>query len=296
MAAQKMHADEIDITIHLVQRLIDDQFPQWSNLPVTPVVSSGTDNALYRLGKEMVIRLPRIAYAAPHIDKEYEWLPQLASYLPIRIPISLGKGMPTDDFPWAWAIYRWLTGENATKAHISDFRQAATDIGNFVATLQKIDPHGAPSSSRDQPLATRDQEVRTALNSLHGIIDVHAATAVWEETLHAPEWNRPPVWNHGDLHPGNLLIEGGKLSAVIDFGIAGIGDPSCDMMVAWTFLSAETRDLFREIVQVDDATWARGRGWALAFGLIALPYYINTNPVLAGIARRTIDEVLNDHT
>lgn len=289
-----MHANEIYIDTHVVRRLLAQQFPQWSDLPIQLIESAGTDNVTYRLGENMAVRLPRIASAAPQIDKEYQWLPQLAAHLPLAIPIPIGKGIPNEEYPWPWMIYKWIDGNNATFEHISDLSQAAIQLGHFIFAMQHIDPTESPLSHRGNPLAVNDQETRAALNSLHGIINVDAATRAWEVALNAPEWNCPPVWIHGDLHPGNLLVKQGRLSAIIDFGITGIGDPACDMMVAWTLLSAKTRNIFRASVQVDDATWARGRGWALTFGLVALPYYQKTNPVLADIARRTINEVLAD--
>jgi aminoglycoside phosphotransferase (APT) family kinase protein len=296
MVASKMHANEIDINVYFVQKLLEAQFPQWSELPIDLASSTGTDHVIYRLGKEMAIRLPRIASAALQIDKEYQWLPRLAPYLPLAIPVPLCKGMPTEGYPWPWYIYQWLAGQNATVEQISDLHQAAIDLGHFVAALQQINPTDGPLSERGHPLAACDYDTLLALNSLHGIIDVNAATEAWKAALHAPEWNRPPVWVHGDLHPGNLLVDRSRLSAVIDFGLTGVGDPACDMIVAWTVLSAKTRDTFRAVVQADDATWARGRGWALTFGLVALPYYQHTNPVLARIAQHTIDEVLSEYT
>jgi aminoglycoside phosphotransferase (APT) family kinase protein len=207
--------------------------------------------------------------------------------------------MPGGDYPWAWSVYRWLEGETATSDRIDDRGQAATDLARFVGALQRIDPTGGPSpgehnSFRGVALSTRAAATRAAIASLRGTIDAGAATAVWEEALEAPAWDGPPVWIQGDLQSGNLLAVRGRLSAVIDFGCLGVGDPACDVMVAWTYLSAGTRDAFREALSVDDATWARGRGWALSVGLIALPYYESSNPVLAGIARRAIDEVLAD--
>jgi aminoglycoside phosphotransferase (APT) family kinase protein len=294
MSTHKMHTDEIDIDRDLVRRLVNAQFPQWSSLSIEPVKSAGTDNAIYRLGKTMAVRLPRIASAALSIDKEYSWLPRFAPKLPLAIPVPLCRGMPAEGYPYSWAIYRWLDGDNATVECIADLSQAARDLGQFIGALHQVDPTGGPLSRRGQPLSTCDDETRAALNSLRDIIDVHAATAIWESALATPGWNRLSVWVHGDLHAGNVLVNQGKLSAVIDFGMAGIGDPACDMMVAWTLLTAQTRDIFRAVVQVDDATWNRGRGWALTFGLVALPYYQHTNPVLARIARYAIDEVLAD--
>lgn len=289
-----MHANEIYIDTHVVRRLLAQQFPQWSDLPIQLIESAGTDNVTYRLGENMAVRLPRIASAAPQIDKEYKWLPQLAPHLPLDIPVPIGKGIPNEEYPWPWTIYKWIDGNNATFERITDLSQAAIQLGHFIFAMQQIDPTNGPLSQRGHPLAVYDQETRAALNSLRDIINVDAAARAWEIALNAPEWQGPPVWIHGDLHPGNLLVKQGQLSAIIDFGITGIGDPACDLMVAWTLLSTETRNLFRASVQVDDATWARGRGWALTFGIVALPYYQKTNPVLADIARRTINEVLAD--
>ena len=300
MAVGKMHIDEMDTDVSLVRRLLTAQFPQWAGLDIRPVPSAGTDNALYRLGDDMVVRMPRIHWATGQVDKEHEWLPRLGPLLPLRIPVPLARGTPDEGYPWHWSVYRWLEGEEATIEHIADPGLAATGLAHFVAALQRIDATGGPrpgehNSSRGVPLATRDTRTRAAIDALRGALDAGAAAAAWEAALRAGEWQGGPTWIHGDLRPGNLLAQEGRLTAVIDFGCLGVGDPACDLMVAWNFLTAETRDLFRASLGVDDATWARGRGWALSVGLIALPYYQSTNTVLAGIARRTISEVLADH-
>jgi aminoglycoside phosphotransferase (APT) family kinase protein len=300
MTAGKMHIDEVDTGVPLVRSLLAAQFPQWAGLPVEPVHSAGTDNALYRFGEDRVVRLPRIRSAAGQVDKEHRWLPRLAPFLPLAIPIPLAKGEPGEGYPWHWSVYRWLDGENATIEHIADPQQAALDLAHFIIALQQIDAAGAPqpgphNSSRGEPLAMRDARTRHAIAALRGALDAGPATAVWEAAVEAPAWHGPPVWLHGDLQAGNLLAVQGRISAVIDFGCLGVGDPACDVMAAWTYLSAHTRDTFRAALQVDDATWARGRGWALSFGLIALPYYQSTNPALARIAQRAIDEALADY-
>lgn len=300
MPAEKMHADEVDTDVALVSRLLAAQFPHWADLPIEPVDSAGTDNAIYRLGDDMAVRLPRIHWATGQPDKEHQWLPRLAPLLPLAIPVPLAKGTPAEGYPWHWSVYPWLEGETATLERIADPRQAATALGQFVAALQRIDPAGGPppgehNSSRGVPLALRDHPVRAAIATLHSTFDADTITAAWEAALEVPAWHGPSVWLHGDLQSGNLLAVQGRLRAIIDFGCLGVGDPACDVMVAWTYLSAGTRDAFRAALPVDDATWARGRGWALSVGLIALPYYENTNPVLAGIARHAIDEALADH-
>jgi aminoglycoside phosphotransferase (APT) family kinase protein len=295
MAGGKMHDDEVDTDVSLVRRLLTAQFPQWAELPIQPVKSAGTDNALYRLGDDKVVRLPRIAWAIEQVDKEHRWLPKLAPLLPLAIPSPLAKGTPGEGYPWHWSIYRWLNGENATIEHIADPVQLATKLAHFITVLQQIDLTGGPLSNRGVPLAMRDKAARQAIASLNGMIDTEAATTAWEAALHSPVWHGSPVWIHGDLQSGNLLAQKGRLRAVIDFGCLGVGDPACDLQVAWNLFSAETRTIFRTLLQIDDATWARGRGWALSVGLIALPYYQNSNPVLANISRWAINEVLAGH-
>ncbi len=298
MPADKMHVDEVDTDASLVCRLLAAQFPQWADLSIEPVRSAGTDNAIYRLGDDMAVRLPRIHWAAGQVDKEHRWLPRLAPHLPLAIPVPLAMGKPSEGYPWHWSICRWLEGENATIERISDPRQAATDLAQFISALQRIDTTGGPlpgPQERGVPLAMRDACTRDAIARLHSMLDTGAATAAWDAALQAPRWHGAPVWTHGDLQSGNLLSVKGRLSAVIDFGCLGVGDPACDLIVAWNLFSAESRDVFRAALPVDDATWARGRGWALSVGLIALPYYKDTNPVLAGINRYAIDAVLADH-
>jgi len=292
-------ANDPAINVLLVKKLISGQYPGWAHLRIQPVKSGGTDNAIYRLGEDMAIRLPRVDWAVGQVEKEQQWLPKLAPLLPLPIPTPLAVGMPAEGYPWHWSVCRWLEGENAIIGKIADPRQAAVALAQFIASIQSIDAAGGPvpgphNSYRGVPLALRDKGVREAIANLNDDkLDGAKATAAWEEALRAPVWQGPPVWLHGDLHPGNLLTERGKLSAVIDFGTLGIGDPACDLMAAWTFLSSSTRDLFRASLSADDAAWARGRGWALSFGLIAYAYYIDKNPVLAAISRRTIDEVLD---
>jgi aminoglycoside phosphotransferase (APT) family kinase protein len=295
-----MHADEVETSVSLVRRLLAAQFPDWADLPIEPVTSAGTDNAIYRLGDDMVVRLPRVQRAAgARVDKEHEWLPRLAPHLPLAVPVPLAKGMPAEGYPWRWSVSRWIEGEPATIERIADPRQAATDLAQFLAALQRIDsvggpPPGAHNFFRGVPLATRDAYTRTAIARLKGTLDTDAATAAWEEALKTAAWDRPPVWIHGDLIAANLLAEGGRLKAVIDFGGLGVGDPACDLMAAWTLFSGESRTMFRAALSVDDATWARGRGWALSWALIFIPYYLDTNSVGVSAARHTIDEVLAD--
>ncbi|MFE7776289.1 aminoglycoside phosphotransferase family protein [Streptomyces sp. NPDC057445] len=297
MSSVKMHADEVDIDESLVGRLVGAQFPQWADLPITKVRSAGTDNAMYRLGTDMAVRLPRIPGSVAQVGKENRWLPHLAPHLPLAVPVPLGKGVPGEEYGFPWSVYRWLEGENLFDEPVVELHDAAVELGRFVAALRRIDATDAPPAFRGGPVCTGDDEVRAAIRDLSadGTVDGDAATDAWEAVLRLPQWQGAPVWVHGDLLPGNLLARQGRLSAVIDFGGMGVGDPACDMMVAWTLLSARTRDLFRESAGVDDATWARGRGWALCFGLNAEHYYRATNPVLASVGRRAVAEALSDH-
>jgi aminoglycoside phosphotransferase (APT) family kinase protein len=294
-----MHVDEVDVDVFLVGRLLAAQFPQWADRSIEPVHSAGTDNAIYRVGSDLAVRLPRIEGATGQVDKEQQWLPRLAPLLPLAIPVPRALGTPGEGYPWHWSVYRWLEGETATFECIADPGQAARDLAQFIAALQRIDHTGgqlpgAHNSFPCMPPPKRDADTRAAIATLDGMLDASALTAAWDAALQAPAWHGPPVWIHGDLSPLNLLVERGRLSAVIDFGCLGVGDPACDLQVAWNLFSAQTRDVLRSALAVDDATWARGRGWALSVGLIALPYYQNTNPVLSGIARRAIAEALAD--
>ena len=295
MAAEKMHADEVETDVSLVRRLLAAQFPHWADLPIAPVESAGTDNAIYRLGDEMAVRLPRIHWATGQVDKEQRWLPRLAPLLPVAIPVPLGRGEPADGYPWSWSVYGWLKGENPIVGRIADPHLLATDLAAFVAALRRIDLPDGPPAGRGLPLARRDADTRTAIEALHGVVDTDAVTTVWDAALSTPEWFGPPVWLHSDLAPGNLLIVDGRLSAVIDFAGVGVGDPAGDLPVAWNLLPAEARNVFRAVLRIDDATWERGRGWALSIALIQLPYYQRTNPVLAAGARHTIAEILAEH-
>ena len=301
MPTRKMHADEVDTDVALVGRLLAAQFPEWAGLPIEPVPSPGTDNLLYRLGEDMVVRLPRTERASATLQKERRWLPSLAPLLPLAVPVPLAEGIPAEGYRLEWSVYRWLKGEDATVGRVTDQNRWATDLAQFVAALQQIDPTGGPSPGehnafRGVPLATRDARTRAAIVSLRDAIDVGAVTTVWEAALQLPEWEHASVWIHGDLDSRNLLVREGRVSAVIDFGCLGVGDPASDVMVAWKVFSADTRVGFRTALSVDESTWARARGWALSQALIALSYYTReTNPVLVREAQRWMAEVLADH-
>ncbi|MBV1937088.1 aminoglycoside phosphotransferase family protein [Streptomyces sp. BV286] len=294
----KMHPDELDIDEALVGRLVAEQFPEWAGLPVKQVVSAGTENAMYRLGDDMVVRLPRLPRGAREVDKEQRWLPRLAPHLPLAVPVPLAKGAPGQGYALPWGVFRWLDGDTVHDAPLGGraaLADAAVALGRFVAALRKADAAGGPPSWRGGPL-TDDDEMRAAIRDLSadGTVDGDTVAAVWEDALRLPQWAGDPVWLHGDLLPGNLLAKEGRLSAVIDFGGLGTGDPAADVLAGWAVFTAGTRPLFREAAEVDDATWARGRGWALHFGLVADHHYRVTNPVLAAVGRRAVAEVLTD--
>ena len=295
----KMQDEEVDIDAALVSRLVAAQFPQWAGLPIGPVEVGGWDNRTFHLGADKTVRLPSAARYAEQVEKEHRWLPKLAPHLPLPIPVPLAKGAPAFGYPWQWSVYRWLEGETAIIWRIADLRRFATALAGFLTALQRIDPAGGPPPGehnfyRGGPLTVYDAETRQAIAALEGRIDAEAASAAWEAALDAT-WLGPPVWFHGDVAAGNLLVEGGRLSAVIDFGTSGVGDPACDLAISWILLDVESRNAFRAALELDDATWARGRGWTLWKALITLAGHIDTNPPEAGEARRVIDTVLNDH-
>jgi aminoglycoside phosphotransferase (APT) family kinase protein len=288
----------MEITVPLVKQLVKTQFSQWADLPITPVALSGWDNRTFHLGTDMTVRLPSAAGYALQVEKEHQWLPFLGPLLPLPIPIPLAKGVPSDIYPWPWSIYQWIEGENAITGHIGDLAQFVRSLAQFLAALQQVDTTDGPSPGqhsawRGAPLTVYDAETRAALAFLHSDIDTHSAREVWEAALQA-EWSGPPVWFHGDIAAGNLLVKDGKLCAVIDFGCSGVGDPACDVTIAWTLFEGVSRKAFRSELPVDKATWMRGRGWALWKGLITLAEYKNTNTIKATEARRVIDQVLMD--
>jgi aminoglycoside phosphotransferase (APT) family kinase protein len=294
--SSRMHADEVDTDPRLVRRLLAAQFPQWAGLSVRPVPSAGTDNALYRLGSDLAVRLPRIDWAVDDVAKEQRWLPLLAAHLPLAVPVPVGEGRPGEGYPWPWSVYRWLPGEDAAGGGLRDLAGAATDLARFVTALHRIPAPGpldTTSTSRGVPLALRDAATRAAIDALAGSVDRGAVTDAWEAALAAPVWNGPPVWVHGDLTPGNLLVERGRLSAVIDFGALNVGDPAVDLLPAWNLVPAGVRQVYRAALGVDDATWERGLGWALSVALIALPYYRHTNPAITASSLLVIDQVLS---
>jgi aminoglycoside phosphotransferase (APT) family kinase protein len=282
----------------LVRRLIAAQFPEWMHLPVKQVEPGGWDNRTFRLGERMSVRLPSAAAYAAQVEKEHHWLPKLAPHLPVPIPVPLAKGASTEDYPWSWSVYGWLNGQPATAELIADLPAFARSVAEFLVALQGVDPEPGPPAGqhnfyRGGQLAVYDVETRAALSALAARIDTAAAEAVWEAAL-ASEWRGSPVWVHGDIACGNLLVADGKLYAVIDFGSSAVGDPACDLAIAWTLFAGESRQAFRAALPLDDATWARGRGWALWKALITAASH-DDNQRDVDESWRVIEEVVRDH-
>ncbi|MBW5247518.1 aminoglycoside phosphotransferase family protein [Streptomyces sp. P01-B04] len=294
MSAGSMHADEPETDDALVRRLITAQFPHWSGLRVERVGAAGTANAMYRLGADLVVRLPRTAGSADDTAKEQHWLPRLASSLPVAIPAPLGAGVPGEGYPHPWSVYGWLDGSCPAVGDTAEAVPLARDLARFVTALHRVDPTGGPPSYRSEPLAARDRAVRKALADLTTEIDTAAAAEIWQTALRVPAPAGPPVWIHADLQPGNMLTADGRLTAVIDFGCLGLGDAAVDLIAAWYVLPAAARDTFRTAVEADDAAWARGIGWALSIALMELQYYRETNAFMADTARHVIAEILAD--
>lgn len=261
-----------EITPELAAGLVADQFPRWAGLPVEPVSLSGWDNVTFRLGGTMSVRLPSGPAYVPQVSKEHRWLPSLAPQLPLPVPEPLAQGVPGRGYPWPWSVYRWLDGEPAETAGVADLEKLAADLAGFLAALYRIDPRGGPPAGFGTcyfgvPLGHWDAQVRAAISDLGSAIDGRLAAQVWRTALGSAAQGQDS-WFHGDVSPGNLLVAGGRLSAVIDFDVAGVGDPACDTAIAWTFFSGPSRAAYQALLPADDATWARGRGWALWKALI----------------------------
>jgi aminoglycoside phosphotransferase (APT) family kinase protein len=287
----KLHADELEIDEPLVRRLLAEQFPHWDSAPLRRIEPSGTDHAIFRLGDELSVRLPRRDGPTEGDGKAFVWLPKLAPLLPVDVPVPIAQGRPGEGYPWFWEIHTWVEGETVPVETI-DAIQAARDLSGLIAALQRVDGAGAPPG-RGIPLAERDEGFRYWLARFDGDRRV---TAGWERALTAPPWHGPPVWHHGDLDARNWLIRDRRISGVIDWGLMGVGDPACDLMVAWKLHSSAARDAFREALPADDATWERARGWVLSQAVAILAYYTpENNPTLFHEAERWLELVLSEH-
>ncbi|MCK3778557.1 aminoglycoside phosphotransferase family protein [Ensifer sesbaniae] len=290
---------ELVIDASLVRRLIATQFPQWSDLEVRPVEPGGWDNRTFRLGDRMTVRLPSAEHYVAQVEKEHHWLPRLAPHLPLPIPVPLAKGTPGEGFPWRWSVYRWLPGETLAVERVTDLRDVAKDLTRFLRAMRQADTAGGPlpgdhNFHRGGPPGFYDAQTRQALTLLEGEVDTAAAREAWEAALAAP-FEGIPVWFHGDIAWGNLLVDHGRLSAVIDFGTSGVGDPACDLAIAWTFFHGESRDVFRDGMALDRGAWARGRGWTLWKALIVLAGMTGAPASERAKQRAVIEDVLMDH-
>lgn len=289
-----------EITVDVVVALLRDQFPQWSHLPVRPVDVDGNDNTSFRLGDELLVRLPSHERYVLGVEKEHRWLPMLARRLPLPIPQPVAKGEPCDGvFPRIWSVYRWLEGDVAGANPPADRVAFALDVAAFLEALYLVDATGGPAAGeqsfwRGAPLTRYDRQTRKAIADLGDTIDADAATSVWEAALGAP-YRRAPVWVHGDVAQNNLLVRDGRLSAVIDFGTCAVGDPACDTVLAWTFLDGDSREAFRERLPVDHDTWVRGRGWALWKALITLAWNPQAHPAFTRECERVLVAVVAEH-
>jgi aminoglycoside phosphotransferase (APT) family kinase protein len=287
------------ITADLARRLVRAQFPQWARLPVVPVAHNGWDNRTFRLGESLCVRLPSAVGYVQQVEKEHRWQPYLAPRLPLPIPTPLALGAPGEGYPYSWSVYRWLEGEIATPDRIADLSEFAVALAGFLAALYRIDPSGGPPPGahnfyRGGSLRVYDGETQRALNALEGILDTQTAAAVWQSALQSA-WHGPDVWLHGDVAPGNLLVQNGQLCAVIDFGCSAVGDPACDLVIAWTLFHGESRRAFRASLPLDAAAWARARGWALWKALILLAGHADTTALEAAKSRQVAEEVLQEH-
>ncbi len=275
MAAEE--SGKLKITASLVAELVKHQFPEWANLQIVPVKLSGHDNRTFHLGKSMLVRLPSMQKYSQQVLKEQKWLPILAKHLSVSIPEPIGMGFSSEDYPWSWSVYKWIEGENSDTLQSADQSQFALDLIQFLKELHKIDPNGGPRPGahnfyRGANLTVYDAETRSAIAKLgdSGLIDVDSVTRVWQDAINASPWFGNPVWVHGDLSAGNILVKNRKLAAVIDWGAMGVGDPACDLVIAWTFLEKESRDIFKSNLGLDSDTWLRARGWCLWKALITL--------------------------
>lgn len=291
----KLHPNEVNISLNLVQHLLETQFPHWANLPLHLLEAGGTENVLCRLGETLLVRLPRIDWAVAPLAKDELWLPFVAPHLPLQIPKQLARGVPSETYPFIWGVYAWLEGKDLFNAPLENKETLALDLVNLIQALQRIPIPANPPPARGKPFTDEDAAVRENLALLPSHFQPALLEQIWQQALDAPVWTGVPVWSHGDLHGANLLGQDGRLSAVLDFGALGVGDPIYDYASAWMLLNQPARAVFRAALGLDDATWMRSIGVALRCAAFAYPYYVNTNPVLTSIATHSIQQILLDH-
>lgn len=287
----------------IARKLIADQFPAWSHLPVRPVASTGTDNYLFRLGDDMVVRMPAVEAATRHAEREARWLPWFADRLrdgsALKLPTPIALGKPDSTFPWPFAICQWLEGDDARTKPPVDMVDSAGRLAEFVSALRALPTDNAPrpgkaNVGRGCDLLLRDEAVRYSISKLTELelIEPTPVMDAWQDALNADTWTQAPEWHHGDLHSGNLLTREGQLSAVIDWGLMAAGDPAVDLLPAWYVFDETGRDTYRRVLKTDDASWRRGRGWALSMAVIAWPYYLERNPTVAEESSRVVGILL----
>ncbi len=280
-APLRMHADEVRVDESVVRALLSSQMPDLAYLPLSTVEPWGTDHAIWRLGEQLVVRFPRIHWAVGQVDFEATWLPILGPQLPVAVPQPVAVGQAGGDYPYAWAVHRWLPGQPAALDQMDDPVRFALDLAAVVRSLQSVSPSGAPAAkNRARPLTEYDRATRHCIASAGHLIDAEAALEVWEEALAAPPFDRDPVWAHGDLE-GNCLIQTGRLSGLLDWGSACAGDPAVDVQVVWSPLFNDvSRQAFLDTLGIDHATELRSRGAAINQACAALPYYLHTYPAI----------------
>lgn len=288
-----------NINVDLVVKLINEHFPKWSYLAIKPVKFSGHDNRTFHLGEQMSVRLPSAASYVPQVEKEQKWLPILSKDLSLPISTPLAKGNTSEEYPWPWSINEWIEGESLTHKNIHDINQLAKDLGAFLIELQSIDASKGPIAGehnfyRGGSLAVYDEESRDAIVRNKDVFDEHLLIEIWDLAL-ATKWNSKAVWVHGDVSPGNLLVKDGKLCAVIDFGILGVGDPACDAAMAWTFFDENSRKTFKNALNMDKETWNRARGWALWKALITYNGHDNFNKAISEESYNVINIIVDDY-
>ncbi|MDT9598536.1 aminoglycoside phosphotransferase family protein [Sphingosinicella sp. GR2756] len=290
---------EVSTDATLAGELVAEQFEEWSRLPVIHVDAVSTDNDIYRLGDHLALRLPRRGSAVAAIDKEHTWLPRLAASLPLKIPLPIARGQPSRGYPFPWSVVEWLDGAPVGAVDAKDSSNIAYDLARFILALHGNDAAGGPVAGehnhwRGAPLNALDVELRRRFTLMADIPDIGEIIAAWERGLAVDVWAGPLVWVHGDLKGSNLLLRNEALHGVLDWGLTGVGDPACDLSAAWSLFRGNARAAFREAVEVDNATWARGRAWALIEGVLALSYYRGRQEDLAQAGRRVLDQVLAD--
>jgi aminoglycoside phosphotransferase (APT) family kinase protein len=283
-----------EILTQLVRQLINDQFPEWKALSIKPVLLSGHDNRTFHLGEKMTIRLPSSREYVPQIEKEARWLPILAKNLSLPISYPIAQGKPTTYYPFPWSINHYLEGECASLKNIADMGLFAKQLAKFLEELQKVNTEDAPITGehnffRGANPSVYSEQVENALLELSNDLPTQKLRTIWKTSV-TSEWMHPPVWIHGDIAPGNILVKNGKLCGVIDFGIMGIGDPACDYAMAWTFFDDHSRRYFLQ--GLDTGTIDRARGWALWKALIT---YNTSNHLVADNAKFTLNAILDEY-